>query len=618
MNEQWGRTVDGVERYSGRIDLAHHGDFAIGPLKVQPSLRSISGPHGAITLEPKVMQVLIALATGAGSILSRDDLINRCWEGRVVGDTSINRVISLLRSAMRETAGEAVVIDNVPKVGYRLLVRDTPEVVEPDSAQGGNEAKAGLLGTVLATVSRRSVLAGGLALAGLCLALVLFWLRPFATDHLPEIRVAMLPLEVAEGVDPIYAAGLESELRAELARVGAMKVTASETARMLRAEGIPPVEIGRRLGVDHVWSGRFAVSAERASLDLELIDVGTGERVHSERLQSAPGTAQHLPFRTARSVSLALGRPTSESTMPQSVSADDFRLLMLANGLLLSRGDGQLHTARELLEGVTERNLEYSSGWGALAKAYFLRPAADAKEFEQNRRRAFDLAERALKLNPDGTEGLKVAGILAQDAETALANLRRAVALDPGDSEAIFWLSIVQKRFLLEGGDPLSSARQMVEVDPLWPASWNASSLAAEAGDLPLAHEFERNILAAAVTPSQKLFARARMARLDADLSGFLDLVDRAERTATDAERRWGLWSQDRMVRLVLDLPLSEGRLVPRDGTAPLAIMRSVDRGNLPPRRMLAENQLAGTQVWKCETVRLRRSSALSAIQPAR
>ncbi|WP_297695100.1 hypothetical protein, partial [Phenylobacterium sp.] len=42
-------------------------------------------------LEPRVMQVLVALARERGEIVSRDDLIASCWAGRIVGEDAINR-----------------------------------------------------------------------------------------------------------------------------------------------------------------------------------------------------------------------------------------------------------------------------------------------------------------------------------------------------------------------------------------------------------------------------------------------------------------------------------------------------------------------------------------------
>src|SRR5262245_16579798 len=63
------------------IDLAAQPDFALGPHLVSPSAREIGRAGGAITLEPRVMQVLVALAQRQGQTVSRDHLIARCWAG---------------------------------------------------------------------------------------------------------------------------------------------------------------------------------------------------------------------------------------------------------------------------------------------------------------------------------------------------------------------------------------------------------------------------------------------------------------------------------------------------------------------------------------------------------
>src|SRR3546814_17657153 len=48
-------------------------------------------------IEPRVMQVLLALAEARSEIVRREDLTERCWEGRIVGEDAINRVLSRLR-----------------------------------------------------------------------------------------------------------------------------------------------------------------------------------------------------------------------------------------------------------------------------------------------------------------------------------------------------------------------------------------------------------------------------------------------------------------------------------------------------------------------------------------
>lgn len=106
-----------------RIDLASSDELRLGDLAVRPSLRTIVRDDGTEeVIEPRVMQVLVALAEARGAVVSRDAMVDQCWEGRVVGDDAINRVISRLRRLSRGIGANAFEIETVNKVGYRLVV----------------------------------------------------------------------------------------------------------------------------------------------------------------------------------------------------------------------------------------------------------------------------------------------------------------------------------------------------------------------------------------------------------------------------------------------------------------------------------------------------------------
>ncbi|MGH6785858.1 MAG: winged helix-turn-helix domain-containing protein, partial [Novosphingobium sp.] len=114
-----------------RIDLAHEVDFAIGPLSIRPSTREITrGDHREI-IEPRVMQVLVALARAQGAVLSKDDLIETCWESRVVGEDAVNRVLSRLRKVSEGIGKGAFHVETVTRVGYRLIAEGMPAPPEP-------------------------------------------------------------------------------------------------------------------------------------------------------------------------------------------------------------------------------------------------------------------------------------------------------------------------------------------------------------------------------------------------------------------------------------------------------------------------------------------------------
>src|SRR5947209_19896733 len=82
-----------------RVNLAHEPDFLLGGVEVHPSLRERVGQGWRETIDRRVMQVLVALARAKGKVISRDDLIESCWNGVIVGDEAINRCISRLRKA---------------------------------------------------------------------------------------------------------------------------------------------------------------------------------------------------------------------------------------------------------------------------------------------------------------------------------------------------------------------------------------------------------------------------------------------------------------------------------------------------------------------------------------
>ena len=105
-----------------RIRLADEGRLRLGALTIEPALRRVAHDDGgAEIVEPRVMQVLVALARAEGRIVSRDELLTACWHGVVVGEDAITRVISRLRRLFDGVGQGAFKLETVTKVGYRLV-----------------------------------------------------------------------------------------------------------------------------------------------------------------------------------------------------------------------------------------------------------------------------------------------------------------------------------------------------------------------------------------------------------------------------------------------------------------------------------------------------------------
>lgn len=162
---------------SAAAPLAKRQDFRLASATVKPSLRTIEGPAGAIKAEPRVIQVLVALADARGSVLSREDLLQLCWGGRIVGDDAINRAVAEVRRVAAEVGAEFKV-ETVPRVGYRLVGVDWGD---PPSFQVNAAGRGGL--------GRRKLIAGGIATAAVLSgagAAVVFTKRKSEIDEIIE------------------------------------------------------------------------------------------------------------------------------------------------------------------------------------------------------------------------------------------------------------------------------------------------------------------------------------------------------------------------------------------------------------------------------------------------
>lgn len=101
------------------VVLADEPDFSLGQLQIRPSSREVVAAGGdREILEPRVMQVLVVLARRRGQVVSRDQLIDECWAGRVVGEDAINRCIARVRRLAEAYGGFS--IETIARVGYRL------------------------------------------------------------------------------------------------------------------------------------------------------------------------------------------------------------------------------------------------------------------------------------------------------------------------------------------------------------------------------------------------------------------------------------------------------------------------------------------------------------------
>jgi Tol biopolymer transport system component/DNA-binding winged helix-turn-helix (wHTH) protein len=146
------------------INLAQEDDFQSGVISVRPSRREIQiGAHSE-AVEPRVLQCLIALRRAEGQVVSRDDLIRLCWDGRVVGEDAINSCVAKVRALARIRDFD---IETIPRVGYCLREANTPVDIAPVSLAPELDAN------LVRSPAARTRILGAVALGAAFVALLL-------------------------------------------------------------------------------------------------------------------------------------------------------------------------------------------------------------------------------------------------------------------------------------------------------------------------------------------------------------------------------------------------------------------------------------------------------------
>ena len=149
-----------------RIVLAHEPSFTLGAARVDPSTRRVEANGLSEIIEPRMMQVLVVLARAAGEVVTRDEIVEQCWDGRIVGEDAVNRVFFRLRQLSQKLGEGTFRIETVPRVGYRLEANRAPPVVEA-SASPRHWSKVSRRTVGLGVVALgAAALVGKLALAG--------------------------------------------------------------------------------------------------------------------------------------------------------------------------------------------------------------------------------------------------------------------------------------------------------------------------------------------------------------------------------------------------------------------------------------------------------------------
>jgi len=108
--------------------------YRFGPFQLDVRERRLSRGHELIPLRLKVFDTLRVLVERAGTLVTKQELLDAVWPETAVEENNLNHNVSVLRKALGERATGQQYIETVPRVGYRFVAGVDPAVPRPGAA----------------------------------------------------------------------------------------------------------------------------------------------------------------------------------------------------------------------------------------------------------------------------------------------------------------------------------------------------------------------------------------------------------------------------------------------------------------------------------------------------
>ncbi|WP_169303100.1 tetratricopeptide repeat protein [Thalassotalea mangrovi] len=207
------------------IDKRLHHGFLLNEVLIKPDLGIVIRDSERFHLAPKAMEVLLLLASNPANIVSYQQILSFAWGSTEASKSTISHTISEIRQVLGDPKECPVIIQTIPRKGYRLLVNPTPlsgDELSNFGAEGASPWKlslAMLKSSRLFKVSAAYIVFSWIMLQAFAIIFPIFELPDWT------LKVATLILIVGFILVIVYYWISEIDARRRLAKARSTKVT---------------------------------------------------------------------------------------------------------------------------------------------------------------------------------------------------------------------------------------------------------------------------------------------------------------------------------------------------------------------------------------------------------
>lgn len=482
-------------------------NYVLEEFQLIPEKRLLSREGKQVRLASRPFQVLLYLIENRERIVTRDELLEKFWDGREVYDQALTKCVGAIRKALNDNQEKPRFIETRWAEGYRFIgqikeeltpfeasfveiekFRETKLVIEEtDENESQAPEKIIPVQTPKQLSSQKQFSWKTAAIAAcLILAVVLggfFLLRLNTTNNQNASSaqfnsVAVLPLKNLSNKpeNEIFIDGLTESLISSLSKIEGLKVIARNSVFAFKNKDEDVRKIGQKLGVETVLEGSVRENGDKLRVEVRLVNTADGQVLwSSENYDRALGDIFEIQDDIARTVTTRLRLKLTSAdarrlAKRQTNSVEAYQAYVKGRYFWKKKDSEALEKARRFFEEAIKHDPNYALAYTGLADYYYIGiwyAGFPPKEAYKAAKRA---ALKAVELDPELPQSYASLSHIAVADWNWMSNrkyLERAIELDPNDAHSWQGYAFALLNIAGQKEEALAAIKRAQELDPL-------------------------------------------------------------------------------------------------------------------------------------------------------
>jgi len=393
-----------------------------------------------VSVEPQVFDLLVYLLENRDRVVTRGELLENLWKGKVVTDSALGARIKDARKSVGDSGDRQEIIKTFHGRGYQFIaeVSTSPFIKQATAALDS--------------------------------------LEPSLPD---KPSVAVLPFENLgeESASDYFADGLTRDISTNLCRYRELLVIDSHSAFEYREVHSTIEDFARQLGVHYLASGSIRHAGSRIRISAQLVEAATGKMIWGDNLERAYEDVFTLEDEVAARIASSLASHIEVESVaraahkqPDSMSA--FDCVLRARQYQDSYDQDEIEAARALLGRAIEIDPRYAAAYACLAQTYVVESESSWCSARQEAlEQTIQLSQKATALDEFDSFAHMVMGwayMYLEKFDLAEVHLDRAIDCNPNDYDA-YCIKSWLLAFTGRGAEVSVCGARALQLNPLAP-----------------------------------------------------------------------------------------------------------------------------------------------------